>query len=183
MSSSSESEKAVLTRLMNNTRKVTNKKLPPDPSLSLSSTDEPLTVEDLLGIVQVLNNLSADIEAFKQRINEKLTVVTEKKKSYVVETIMIRHLFLFSFAWQFVNVLWISFFEEKIELSKNQNILVMLVMILFQLIHMFLVFGTSIKLCRRVLHQEASPLFVAQSFFVLSAFVCRHLSFTEFRLS
>jgi len=77
---------------------------------------------------------------------------------------MIRHLFLFSFVWQLVNVLWIAIFEEAANLTKNQDILVMLVMILFQLIHMLLVFGTSIKLCRRVLHKEASPLFVAQSF-------------------
>jgi len=70
-------EKIVLGRLTNNIHKVTKKKLPPDPGAH--SLDEPLTVEDLLGIVQVLNSLSEDIDTFKQKINEKLTVATQKR--------------------------------------------------------------------------------------------------------
>jgi len=128
--------------------------------------NEPLTLEELLDLVHVLNNLSNDIDAFKEKINVKLTKVAQSRRSYI-GTMLLRHLFLFSFVWQVINVVVATLLyptKGQGELGPKELAVVLGLMAAFQAIHLFLVFITSIKLCRKVLHKKAAPLFVAQSF-------------------
>jgi len=128
--------------------------------------NEPITLEELLELVHVLNNLSVDIDAFKDKINKKLTKEAHSKRSYI-GTMLLRHLFLFSFVWQVVNVVVATFLyptKGQGELNTEELAVVVSLMASFQILHLLLVFITSIKLCRKVLHKKAAPLFVAQSF-------------------
>jgi len=134
--------------------------------LDPANINEPLSVGEMLDIVHVLNNLTDDIEKFKDKINSKLTKVAHSKRS-IVGTMLLRHLFLFSFVWQVVNVSVVTFAYPKkgqSELSREEQNVVIGVMAAFQTIHLGLVFFTSIRLCKKVLHKKAAPLFVAQSF-------------------
>jgi len=134
--------------------------------LDPANLTEPLTVAEMLDVMHILNNLSGDIDAFKEKINTKLVKVVHNKRSYV-GTMLLRHLFLFSFVWQVINVILATVLYPKrgqSDLNPQELTILISIMAVFQVIHLGLVFVTSIKLCRKVIHKTAAPLFVAQSF-------------------
>jgi len=85
------------------------------------------------------------------------------KPNPIINSTIIKYLFVLSFAWQIANVSIIVITDIAHSHSDGLDIAVG-IMLLFQALHITLVIGTSIKLCKQVLHRTASPMFVVQSF-------------------
>eukprot|EP00026_Physarum_polycephalum_P015204 Phypoly_transcript_15834.p1 GENE.Phypoly_transcript_15834~~Phypoly_transcript_15834.p1 ORF type:complete len:289 (+),score=28.31 Phypoly_transcript_15834:108-869(+) len=85
------------------------------------------------------------------------------KPNPIINPTIIRHLFVLSLAWQIANVS-IIVLTDWTQSNSSKFDVALAIMLLFQTLHITLVIGTSIKLCKQVLHRTASPMFVVQSF-------------------
>jgi len=123
-----------------------------------------LDEDQLRAVLELVHKMKADLDLLEGQLGAKV-VERKPKKDPLLSPWLINNLLLFTFAWQLLNLLLIEVITFTVSETWRYDLdIVVVIMVLFQGLHLVVVIFTSIKLVKQIMHHTVSAWFIAQSF-------------------